>query len=105
MDGGRGADDHQGVVRRASLLAALVVTALFASAGSAVAAAGFGDPFDALDEGRWSRGDHQLGRSRLDPAGVAVQGGMLELRHPAGTLDGAEVRTAALYRTGSYRAR
>ena len=70
-----------------------------------MAATGFGDPFDSLESGRWSLGDHQLGRSRLDPANVAVAGGALELRHPAGTVDGAEVRTTALYRTGTYRAR
>ena len=93
------------MVRRASLLAALVVTALCAQAGSAVAATGFSDPFDSLDSGRWSVGDHQLGRSRLDPANVTVAGGALELRHPAGSLDGAEVRTTALHRTGTYRAR
>jgi endo-1,3-1,4-beta-glycanase ExoK len=70
-----------------------------------VAATGFGDPFDSLDGGRWSVGDHQLGRSRLDPANVVVAGGALELRHPAGSVDGAEVRTTALWRTGSYHAR
>jgi hypothetical protein len=32
-------------------------------------------------------------------------GAALELRHPAGTVDGAEVRTTALFRTGTYRAR
>jgi len=105
MDESHRPDDHREVVRRASLLAALVVTALFAGAGSAVAATGFSDPFDSLDGGRWSAGDHQLGRSRLDPANVAVAGGALELRHPAGTLDGAEVRTRELFRTGTYRAR
>lgn len=71
MDRGQAAVDHRGVVRRASLL---------------VLATGFGDPFDSLDGGRWSVGDHQLGRSRLDPASIAVAGGALELRHPAATL-------------------
>jgi beta-glucanase (GH16 family) len=75
MDEHPRAVDHRDVVRRASLLAALVVTALFVQAGSAVAATGFSDPFDTLDGGRWSAGDHQLGRSRLDPANVAVAGG------------------------------
>jgi hypothetical protein len=46
MDRGHPADDHRGVVRRASLSAVLVVTALTVQAGSAVAATGFGDPFD-----------------------------------------------------------
>jgi hypothetical protein len=39
------------------------------------AATGCSDPFDSLDSGRWSIGDHQLGRGRLDPANVAVAGG------------------------------
>jgi hypothetical protein len=95
---------HRGVVRRASLLAVLVVTALSVQAESAVAATGFSDPFDSLDGGRWSAGDHQLRRSSLDLANVAVAGGALELCHPAGSLDGAEVRTNAHYRTGIYRA-
>jgi licheninase len=53
-----------------------------------VAVTGFSDPFDSLEGGRWSAGDHQLGRSRLDPANAVVAGGALELRHPAGTLRG-----------------
>src|SRR5687767_14227338 len=105
MDRAHAADDHRCVVPRASLLVLLVVTAVAGQAATAVAATGFGDPFDALDGGRWSIGDHRLGRSHLDPANVAVTGGALELRHPAGSLDGAEVRTKALYRTGAYRAR
>jgi hypothetical protein len=48
MDAHLRAVDHRGVVRRASLLAALVVTALFVQAGSAVAATGVSDPFDSL---------------------------------------------------------
>ena len=54
------ADDHRGVVRRASLLVQVVVTAVAGQAATAVAATGFGDPFDALDAGRWSIGDHRL---------------------------------------------
>jgi hypothetical protein len=105
MDGAAARVDHRDVVRRASLLVLLVVTALAGQAASAVAATGFGDPFDSLDGGRWSAGDHQLGRSLLDPANVAVTDGALELRHPAGTLDGAELHTRELLRTGTHRAR
>ena len=47
MDRPAGAADHRGVVRRASLLAVLVVTALAGQAASAVAATGFGDRVDA----------------------------------------------------------
>ena len=46
MDEHPRAADHRGEVRRASLLAAIVVTALFEQAGSAVAATGISDPFD-----------------------------------------------------------
>ena len=53
----------------------LVVTALAGQAASAVAARSSGDPFDSLDGGRWSAGDHQPGRGRLDPAKVAVAAG------------------------------
>jgi hypothetical protein len=41
--------DHRGVVRRASLLVLIVVTALAGQAASAVAATGFSDPLDSLD--------------------------------------------------------
>jgi beta-glucanase (GH16 family) len=71
----------------------------------AAAATGFTDPFTSLDPLRWVAGDHGLGRSRLDPANVSVSGGALALALPAGTLDGGEVRTTSLWRTGTYRAR
>jgi len=72
---------------------------------AAAAVTGFTDPFASLDPARWAVGEHRLGRSALEPGNVAVAGGALELRHPAGTLDGAEVRTTVAYRTGTYRAR
>ena len=71
---------------------------------AAAASRGFADDFTAFDRGPWADGDHVLGRSTLDPANV-VSGGRLELALPAGTTDGAEVRTQSTYRYGSYRAR
>jgi endo-1,3-1,4-beta-glycanase ExoK len=49
----------------------------------------FSDDFAYLDTSRWSRGDHMLGRSYLDPANVAVDGENLRIKLPARTLEGA----------------
>ena len=106
MDAGRGVADHLDVFRRAGVVLVVAVAAVVGQASPAAAAVtGFTDPFASLDPARWAVGEHRLGRSLLDPANVAVAAGALELRHPAGTLDGAEVRTAALQGSGRYRAR
>lgn len=68
-------------------------------------AAGFSDPFTALDVQRWAIGDHALGLGRFEPANVSVTGGALALTLPAGTLNGGEVRTNALWGSGTFRAR
>ena len=47
----------------------------------------------------------QLGRGALAPANVTVAAGTLALGLPAGTTDGAEVRSTAAYRSGSFTAR
>ena len=94
--------------RRFPLLLGLLLLLLLLTIPSGVASAasrGFADDFTAFDGGLWAAGDHVLGRSTLDPANVAVSGGRLELALPAGTTDGAEVRTQSTYRYGSYRAR
>jgi hypothetical protein len=64
----------------------------------------FGDEFDAFDAERWSRGDHQLGRSYLDPANVGVGAGNLRIKLPARSLEGGEIRSNALYGYGAYSA-
>jgi beta-glucanase (GH16 family) len=69
-----------------------------ASAAAAPAPA-FDDEFDSLDGARWSIGEHQLGRSVLRADGVAADGA-LTLALPAGTTDGAEVRTRATFSGG-----
>lgn len=80
---------------------------LISSAGeSAAEDLGFRDDFAAgLDPARWSRGDHMLGRSHLDPANVDVDGGNLRVKLPARTLDGGEISTTDLTGYGSYSTR
>lgn len=86
------------------LVVGVVQVALFA--GLAVAGAlDFTDDFDAFDTTRWTRGDHNLGRSYLNPDNVGVRGGNLEIKLPARTLEGGEIRSNYLYGYGSYAAR
>jgi beta-glucanase (GH16 family) len=63
------------------------------------------DDFAVLDPARWSPAEHALGRSALAPANATVADGRLALALPAGTTDGAEVRSTATYRHGSFAAR
>ncbi|MDD7964418.1 glycoside hydrolase family 16 protein [Actinomycetospora lemnae] len=94
---------------RASLLALVLLLALTPACEAAPVDApgpgGFVEEFDGLDPQRWTRGDHALGRGRVDPANVRVTGGRLELVLPAGRLDGAEVATGPLPATGVATAR
>jgi len=71
---------------------------------AAVASTSFVDEFDAWDPSRWIAGDHPLGNSMLRPSNVSVAGGVLLLRTPAGTRDGAEVRSVDRYTSGSFTA-
>lgn len=64
----------------------------------------FSDNFDYFDTARWSKGDHMLGRSYLDPANVGVGGGSLQIQLPARTLEGGEILTNDLHGFGSYSA-
>ncbi len=73
----------------------------FASAG----ALNFTDGFDSFDESRWTKGDHNLGRSYLDPNNIGVSNGNLEIKLPARTLEGGEIVSDDLYGYGSYAAR
>lgn len=77
---------------------------LFAGAASAQEA-GFFDGFGSFDTARWSKGDHNLGRSYLDPANVSVSGGNLQIKLPARSLEGGEILTNGLKGYGSYSAR
>lgn len=91
--------------RIAAILTACVL-AVVVSGGMAYAyGSGFSDDFGVFDESRWSKGDHGLGRSHLDPANVDVKDSKLRLKLPARTTDGAEISSDSLYGHGSYEAR
>lgn len=78
-----------------------------ASAGKAGAftVLDFEEDFDSLPRNRWEVSSKKIGRSRLEPENVSVEGGRLRLKIPGGTLDGGEIRSKDLYRYGTYRAR
>jgi endo-1,3-1,4-beta-glycanase ExoK len=65
----------------------------------------FSDDFTSFDAARWSKGEHVLGRSYLDPANVSVDGRNLRITLPARSLEGGEVLTNDLLGYGSYSAR
>ena len=50
-------------------------------------------------------GDHALGRSQLSPGNVVVDNTTYRLNLPAGTTDGAEIRSTEQYKSGVVRAR
>ncbi len=65
----------------------------------------FSDGFDSFDGARWEKTGHDLGLSKLDPSNVGVSGGKLEIKLPADSLNGGEIRSKGLYGPGSYTAR
>jgi endo-1,3-1,4-beta-glycanase ExoK len=65
----------------------------------------FSDDFGSFDATRWSKGDHMLGRSYLDPTNVDVDGQNLRIKLPARSYEGGEVLTNELHGYGSYSAR
>lgn len=85
------------------VLFAIGVAQVFLLAGAAHAVgASF---FDAFDASRWTKEDHNLGRSYLNPANVDVVDGNARLKIPARTLQGAELRSNELYYRGNYSTR
>ena len=84
-------------MRRIFLLLVLIQTVLFAGTASAQGVS-FLDDFNYFDGTRWSKGDHTLGRSYLDPANVDVDGENLRIKLPARTLEGGEILTNDLHR-------
>ena len=75
------------------------------SVATAARSDGFRDDFASLDPERWVTITRPFGHGAVDAANVAVTGGLLGVKLPAGRLDGGEVRTTSLYRFGSFRAR
>jgi endo-1,3-1,4-beta-glycanase ExoK len=88
-----------------ALLCAVVFAATMAAPARSTPPRATTDDFAALDLTRWTPTAHPLGRGTLAPANVAVAGGRLRLGLPAGTTDGAEIRSSAAYRSGSFEAR
>jgi len=85
------------------LVFAVGAVQVFVLAG-AVHAAGdsFFDDFLTFDGSRWTKEDHNLGRSHLNPANVDVVDGNARFKIPARTLQGAELRSNELYHHGTY---
>ncbi|HYD54060.1 MAG TPA: family 16 glycosylhydrolase, partial [Gemmatimonadaceae bacterium] len=71
---------------------------------NATAAPAFDDDFSRFDGARWSPQEHALGRGWFRAANVAGEPGRVRLVHPAGTLDGGEILSAARYGYGTYEA-
>ena len=86
------------------LVTGIIQVGLLASLASA-GALDFTDDFNSFDTNRWSKGDHKLGRSYLDPKNVGVSNGNLAIKLPARTLNGGEIMSKDLYGYGSYSAR
>jgi beta-glucanase (GH16 family) len=82
----------------------VVQVGLFAGLASA-GVLDFTDDFNTFNANRWTKGNHNLGRSYLDPNNVGVSNGNLGIKLPAGTLKGGEIVSNNLYGYGSYTAR
>lgn len=84
-------------MKRILILLVACAMATCGTSGLALASgSSFRDDFGVFDESRWDRGDHQLGRSYLDPANVTVSGGNLNLKLPARSTAGAEIASDEL---------
>jgi beta-glucanase (GH16 family) len=91
-------------VRRIAFFCAVVFLSTMAAPARSAPRA-LTDEFATLDPASWTPTAHPLGRSTLAPGSVAVAGDQLVLGLPAGTTDGAEIRSVATYRGGSFSAR
>ncbi len=88
------------------VLIAVGVAQVFLLAGVANAAGtSFFDDFLVFDESRWTKQDHNLGRSYLNPANVDVVDGNARFKIPARTLQGGEIRSNELYHHGANSSR
>ena len=86
------------------LVTRAVQVLLFAEIAKAQASS-FIANFDAFDANRWSKGDHRLSRSYLDPTKVSVSNRKLQIKLPGSSLDGEELVSNSLYGYSSQRAR
>lgn len=86
------------------LVTRAVQVLLFAEIAKAQASS-FIANFDAFDANRWSKGDHRLSRSYLDPTKVSVSNRKLQIKLPGSSLDGEELVSNSLYGYSSQSAR
>jgi endo-1,3-1,4-beta-glycanase ExoK len=86
------------------VLVALLAFGASVSVALAAHAKGWRDDFSTLDTSRWLVSSRPFGWGILTSANVTVANGQLGIAHPAGTLDGGELRTRSLYQYGTYRA-
>jgi licheninase len=91
------------VPRRPVVVMAVVLAAIAVSVAGAARSGDFRDDFTTFDTGQWVKSSRPFGYGAIDPANVAVSNGLLGVKLPAGRLDGGEIRSASLYRFGSYR--
>lgn len=87
------------------LIAVASVVAVAASVAGGARPEGFRDDFGSFDARQWVAIARPFGDGAVDPANVTVGDGFLDIRLPAGRLDGGEMRSTNLYRYGSYSAR
>ena len=75
------------------------------SAAAAARSDDFHDDFTTFDGRAWVAITRPFGLGTVAAANAAAADGVLSLKLPAGKLDGAEVRSTALYRFGAFRTR
>ena len=82
------------------LFAVVAVQVSLLSGVAHAAGASFFDGFDTFDGSRWTKGDHNLGRSYLNPANVDVAEGNARFKIPARTLQGPSCDPTSSTTTG-----
>ncbi|HET7270983.1 MAG TPA: glycoside hydrolase family 16 protein [Rubrobacter sp.] len=73
--------------------------------GAEAAGSSFRDDFDSFNSNRWIKSDHVQGLTDFDPENVVVDNGLLKLKIPAGTTDGAQIESMNYYGYGTFRTR
>jgi hypothetical protein len=84
---------------------AVVLAAVRVSVTGAARSGDFRDEFTSFDVRQWVKIDRPFGHGTLESANVGVANGLLDIKLPAGTLNGGEMRSTSLDRFGSYRVR
>jgi beta-glucanase (GH16 family) len=90
---------------RPAIVVAVVLAAFGASVAGAARSGDFRDEFTSFDTRQWVKVSRPFGHGAVDAANISVANGLLNLKLPAGKLDGAEMRSTGLSRYGTYRVR